>query len=185
MSKKKFVDYEEIIEQKYLVEFDRKPFDKAKEFGFVLASNDDFTLIQIFDHDWFAVDGYCVFQNESVKKFYVYDKEEYFLNEVVKLKKIAPKPVPEISIESWESVLQTVNDNFDLISVESELIYKNKCNIGRLEKLDKKSFSLIEIDADADWNDSPTKYKFKDLTKVCFNRAYEKTLWEISESRKK
>lgn len=185
MSKKKFVDYEEIIEQKYLVEFDRKPFDKAKEFGFVLASNDDFTLIQIFDHDWFAVDGYCVFKNESVKKIRVYDSEEYFLNEVVKVKKIEPQPVPEISIESWESVLRSVNDNFDLISVESELIYKNQCNIGRLGKLGRKSFGLVEIYTDATWDDSETKYKFKDLTKVCFNRAYEKTLWEISESRKK
>jgi hypothetical protein len=185
MSKQKSIGIEEAIEQKFLVEFNRKPFDKSKEFGFVLDWNDQFTLIQIFDHDWFAVDGYCVFKNESIKSFRVYDKEEDFLNEVVKLKKIEPAPVPEISIESWEAVLQSVNDNFDLISVESELIYKNQCNIGRLEKLGKKSFSLIEIYGDACWNDSPTKYKFKDLTKVCFNEAYDKTLWEISESRKK
>jgi hypothetical protein len=185
MSKHKQPDINEIIERKYLAEFNRKPFDKSKEFGFILDWNDQFTLIQIFDHDWFEIDGYCIFQNESIKNFRVYDKEEYFLNEVTKVKKIKPKPVPEILIESWESILQTVNDNFNLVSVESELIYKNQCNIGRLGKFSKKSFGLIEIHPDASWDDSETKYKFKDLTKVCFNRAYDKTLWEISESRKK
>lgn len=185
MSKKKSPDINEIIERKLLVEFNRKPFDKSKEYGFILNWNGNFTLIQMFDHDWFALDGYCIFKNESVKSFCVYDKEEYFLNEVVKLKKIKPKPVPEISIESWETILQTVNDNFNLVSVESELIYKNQCNIGQLKKMGKKSFSLIEIKTDASWFDSASKYNFKDLTKVCFNRAYDKTLWEISESRKK
>jgi hypothetical protein len=185
MSKRKLPDINEIIERKYLVEFNRKPFDKSKEYGFILDWNDDFTLIQIFDWDWFALDGYCVFQDESVKGMRVYDKEEYFLNEVVKIKKIEPQPVPQISIKSWETILQSVNDNFDLVAIESELIYKNQCNIGRLEKLGKKDFRLIEIGTDASWSDSASKYKFKDLTKVCFYRAYDKTLWEISESRKK
>jgi hypothetical protein len=177
-------DYEEIIENKWIVEFDRKPFDKHKIFGFVLDFNNDFTLIHLFDRDWFKTDGYCIFQNKSVKKFRVYDKEDCFLNEVIKIKGLEPKPVPEISIESWSTILQTVNDNFDLVVVESELIYKNQCNIGRLEKLGKKGFTLKEINTDASWDDSSEKYKFKDLTKVCFSRAYENMLWEISESRK-
>ncbi len=177
-------DFKEIIENKWLVEFNRKPFDKHKLFGFVLAVSDDFTLIQQFDRDWFATDGYFIFQNKSVKNFLVYDEEEHFLNEVVKYKKIEPQPIPEISIESWTTILQRVSENFNLIVIESELIYKNQCNIGRLKKLGKKSFSLIEIDPVAEWDDSPTKYKFKDLTTVRFNNAYENTLWEISESRK-
>ena len=68
--------------------------------------------------------------------------------------------------------------------VQSELIYKNQCNIGKLEKINKKDFSLIEIGSDATWDNSLEKYEFKHLTKVCFNRAYENMLWEISESRK-
>jgi hypothetical protein len=120
-----------------------------------------------------------------VKKFCVYDKDEYFLNEVVKLKKIKPTPQPKISIESWSSILQSVQDNFPLVQVESELIYKNQCNIGIVEKIKKNSFELKEIDTSANWDEVTTKYKFKDLTKVCFDSAYIKMLWEVSESRKK
>lgn len=178
-------DLDEIIENKWIVEFDRKPFDNSKELGFVLAWNNYFTLIHIVDKDWYQLDGYCIFQNKSVKKFRVYDKDEYFFNEVVKLKKLEPKPVPQVSIESWEVILQTVNDNFNLVGIESELIYKNQLNIGKIKKVNKKKFSLIEIDPEAEWDDFSTKYEFQHLTKVCFDSSYNKTLWDISESRKK
>ena len=176
-------DFKEIIENKWLVEFNRKKY-KDKVLGFVLAVNDDFTLIQIFDHNYFKTNGYCVFKNESVKTFRVYDSEEYFLNEVITKEKVKPKPVSKISMESWKTILETVNDNFNLVVVESEKIYKNHCNIGTIKKVSKRTFSLLEILTDASWDKKPTKYELKNLTKVSFNNAYEKTLWEISESRK-
>lgn len=177
-------NFADIIENKWLVEFDRKKY-KDKLLGFVLAFSDDFTLIQVFDHDYFNLDGYCIFENDSVKKFRVYDDEEYFLSEVVKKKKLMPKPVSGVSLESWATILQTVNDKFNLVVIESEDIYKNQCNIGRLEKVGKKTFSLTEIYTDAYWDEKPTNYKLKNLTKVSFNNAYENTLWDIAESRKK
>lgn len=176
--------FEDIIKNKWLVEFNRKKY-KDKVSGFVLAVNDNFTLIHIFDRDYFDTDGYCIFENDSVKNFLVYDSDEYFLNEVIKKKKVKPKSISNISMESWETILQTVSDNFNLVVVDFEEIYKNQCNIGTLEKLGKKNFSLLEIDPDASWYESPTKFKLKNLTKVSFNNAYENTLWEISESRKK
>lgn len=178
-------DLDEIIEKKWIVEFNRKPFDNSKEFGFVLACNDDFTLIQILDNSWYQLDGYCIFKNESVKKFCVYDNDEYFLNEVVKLKKLEPTPVPQVSIDCWHTILQTVSDNFNLVGIESELIYKNKLYIGKLNKIGKKKFSLITIDRVAEWDDLPYKFEFQHLTKVCFDSSYNKTLWDVSESRKK
>lgn len=177
-------DYEEIIKNKWIVEFDRKPFDKSKEFGFILDFNDKFTLIQLFDHDYFNTDGYCIFKNESVKKVRVYDKEEYFLYEVVKKKKIKPKFIPKVSIENWEKILQSVQENFSLVQIENELINKNCCYIGIIEKISQKGFKLKEIDPSANWDEIPNRYKYKDLTKVAFDSAYINTLWEISESRK-
>lgn len=175
--------FEDIIVNKWLVEFNRKKY-KDKLLGFVLAISEKFALVHIFDCDYFRTDGYCVFENDSIKTFRVYDSDEYFLNEIVEKKKIKPKTISNISMESWETILQTVNDNFSLVVVEFEETYKNQCNIGTLEKSGKKTFSLLEIKTDASWDESATKYKLKNLTKVSFNNAYENTLWEISESRK-
>ena len=181
----KEIDYEEIIKNKWIVEFNRKPFDKNKRLGFLLDFNDEFTFIQDLDTDWYQTDGYSIFQNKTVKKFRVFDQEDYFLNEVVRIKKLQPKIIPQIPLDNWALILQRVNDDFNLVGIESELIYKNQRNIGRLEKIDKKKFSLIEIDAVAGWHETPVEYKFKDLTIVSFGNSYNETLWKVSENRKK
>jgi hypothetical protein len=188
MSKKKSnnesIDIDEIIERKLLVEFNRKPLEKSSLFGFVLACNDDFSLVQEFDRDSFVLDGYCIFRNKSVKKYSVYDDENYFLNEVISLKKIEPKPVENISIESWLEVLRSVGENFSLIMIEREKIDNEACNIGKLQKIKKKSFVLEEIDSCAEWSGA-YEYKFKDLTKVGFDGFYENTLSFVEENRDK
>jgi hypothetical protein len=156
--------------------------DKQSLFGFVLACNDDFTLIQKFDRSLFITDGYCVFHNSSVKGYRVYDNENYLLNEVVRFKKIKPKAIAEISIKNWTEILQIVNEKFPLIVIEREKINNKICNIGKLETVKKKSFTLKEIDADAVWIES-FKYKFDDLTKVGFGGLYENTLAFVAEKR--
>ncbi len=188
MSKKKSlditIDIDEIIRQKLLVEFNRKPLETSSLFGFVLACNDGFSLIQEFDRDSFVLDGYCVFRNNSVKKYSIYDDENYFLNEVISLKKIEPKPIVNISIESWTEVLRSVSENFSLIRIEREKIDNEACNIGKLHKLKKKSFVLEEIDSCAEWSGT-YDYKFKDLTKVGFDGLYENTLSFVVKNRNK
>ncbi len=188
MSKKKsldiYTDIDEIISRKILIAFNRKPLEKSKLFGFVLACNDEFTLIHEFDEGIFRLDGYCIFKNDSVKKYSVYDKDEYFLNEVIKFKNIEPQAVPNVSIENWSEILRTVNEGFSLIRIEQEKIEKESCHIGKLDKLKKKTFSLMEIDTSADWDDA-FSYKYDDLTKVGFDGEYENTLILVAENRNK
>lgn len=49
MAKKKVASIDEIILNKWLVEFDRKPLDKHPLYGFVVDCN-DLTLLHVFDH---------------------------------------------------------------------------------------------------------------------------------------
>jgi len=184
MSKKILSDADEIIKRKLLVEFIRKPLDKFKLFGFILTSNDEFTLISEFDRDLFITDSYCVFRNDSVQKYAVYNNVNYFLNEVIALKKIKPKPAPNVSIENWTEVVRSVAENFPLIVIERENVDNKACNIGKLKKISKKSFTLSEIDGNAEWEDSYS-YNFADLTKVRFGGEYENTLALVAENRDK
>jgi hypothetical protein len=184
MSKQKLLDIEEIIERKILVEFYRKPLQRTKLFGFVLACNDEFTFVQEFDEQIFRLDGYCIFKNDSVKSWKVYDKDEYFLNEVIRIKNIKPRAVRNVSIESWAEILRTVNESFPLIVIEREKIDNKACYIGKLDKLKKKTFYLKEINPSAEWDDS-SGYKYDDLTKVGFDGEYEKTLILVAENRDK
>ncbi len=182
MAKKKFSDIDEIIKQKWLVEFNRKPLEEKSLFGFILAHNEKFTLIQRFDVSFFCLDGYQVFQNDSIKSYSVYDDEDYFLCEVIHFKKIKPKPITNISIKNWAEILQSVSDNFSLIVIEQEEIDNEACYVGILEKLNADSFDLEEIDASAEYY-GLSNYKFDNLTKVGFDGQYENTLAFVIENR--
>lgn len=120
---------QQIIAEGWLVEFNRKPLDKYPLLGFVLSYNDEFTLVQEFDRNLFCLDGFAIFQNDSVKNFLIYDDPDYFLAEVLESEKIRASPPPSISIQSWRDIVASVSESFPLIVIEQEAIDRNTCYI--------------------------------------------------------
>lgn len=93
MAKKEKVeprDLREIIENKWPVRFNRRPYDESSLLAFVLDVNDELTLVNTIDEDAGAI-GFDVFLNKTVKSFLVYDDPEYYESLVVELNKIRPK----------------------------------------------------------------------------------------------
>ena len=185
MPKKKSPSIQEIISNKWLVEFNRKPLDKHPLYGFIMDFNDEFTLVHQFDRDLFILDGYCVFPNKDVKNHAVYDDGDYFLNEVIRAKKIVPKLLPKIGLSTWAEIVRSVSESFLFFVVETERLHKNECYVGKLKEIKKNGFVLNEIDTDACWWDGPTKYKFNDLTMIKFGGHYETTLALVNSERGK
>lgn len=159
--------------------------DKHPLYGFIVDFNSEFTLIQMFDRDLFISDGYCVFLNVDVKNHVVYDDRDYFLSEVIRAKKIVPKPLPKIKISNWTEIVKSVSESFPFFVVETERLHKGECYIGKLQETRKKSFILREIDTDAVWLNGTTKYKFDDLTMIKFGGQYETTLALVNTEREK
>ncbi|MBA2335211.1 MAG: hypothetical protein M3449_01500 [Acidobacteriota bacterium] len=182
MAKKNSPSIEEIISKKWLVHYNRKPLDKYLLHGFVLACNDDFTLLNVFDNGLFILDGYCVLRNKDVKSYAVYDDENYFLNEVIRFKKIRPKFLPKISISSWIDLVRSIAESFPFLVVFTENLHKNECYIGKVTEIKAKSLLMLEIDPDACWENT-TKYKFADVTMVKFGGHYENTLALVNAKR--
>lgn len=184
MANKNVPSIDEIISNKWLVEFNRKPLDKYPLYGFIVDFNEDFTLINIFDCDHFILDGYCVFPNADVKNYAVYDDDNYFLSEVIAVKRIVPSPQPKISISSWPEIVESVSESFPLFVVETERLHKNECYIGKLKQIKKKSFELRAIDVDAGW-DGIGKYRFDDITMIKFGGHYETALALVNAERER
>ncbi|HRJ87633.1 MAG TPA: hypothetical protein PLN05_15110 [Pyrinomonadaceae bacterium] len=106
------------------------------------------------------------------------------MSEVIRAKKIVPKPLPKISIASWSDVLESVSKLFPLLVVETERLHKNECYIGKVTEIRKKSFKQQEMDTDAVWYGF-TKYKFEDVTMISFGGLYESTLALVNAEREK
>ena len=174
---------EEIIKNKWIVRFNRKPFDDVTCEGFILDSNEDFTLVNTVDEDAGSI-GFEVFRNKTVKSFQVYSDSDWRESIVVKLKNIRPKKRPNISIDSIQDLIETANENFPLIVIHREGIMNDACWVGKVLEIRKKSFLMQEISPNAEWDEKPTKFKFKDITKIEFGNGYENNLALVAEHRK-
>ncbi len=182
--KKGVPSLEEIIKNKWVVRFNRKPFDTATLACFILDANDEFTLTNEIDDDAGSI-GFQVFCNKTIKTFELYDDPDWHESLVVKLKNIEPKEKPEVSIESMPELLKSASDNFPLIMIYREKITVDACWVGKVLELKKKSFLMKEISPNAEWHEKPTKFKYKDITRVSFGNGYENNLALVAEYRDK
>lgn len=175
---------EEIIEKEWLVKFDRKPMSKDMLYGFILAGNNEFLLLNFFDDNSFNLNGYTVIRHKDIKRFSVYNSEEYFLSKFIELKKIKPKFLSDFSIKNWKDILISAGRQFPLITIHLEKISDKVCYVGSLAATKKKGFSFNEIDSEATWTET-FKYKYKDLTKIDFGGIYENALFLVAEQKSK
>lgn len=177
-------DFNSLVGKPVVVEFNRKPFTNDKVSGFLVDWNRDFVLVEVFDTEYADVDGFCVFRFKSIKTVRDYVDQEFY-DEVFKLKQIAPSPRPDVQLTDWQSILRSVGEAVELTLVEFELKWKNQCNIGRITKVGKKKFHMLEIDPRANWVETPSKFRFEDLTRVAFGSHYIETLRLVSENRRR
>jgi hypothetical protein len=145
----------------------------------VLAYSETLTLLNVLTDDYF-LNGFAVIRNEDVVCYSPYDSPEYFLNRAVQLKGIKPKRAPKVDISDWTRLLKSANQLFPLITIHRELISPDVCHIGTIQSIRAKTFSLFELDPDAEW-DRERQYKFADVTRVDFGGGYEDALWRVAE----
>lgn len=162
-----------------VVDFKRPRIDDEYLRGFVLDYSDSLTLLNLLNHD-FYLNGFTVIRNNDITKTRTYDKDDYFLNMALRLKSIKPARKPKIDLTDWASVLQTAQKRFPLITIHREAISNKVCYIGKLISVTEKTFSLYDIDPDANW-DRPYRRKLADLTKVDFGGGYEDALWRVAK----
>jgi hypothetical protein len=161
-----------------IVAFDRGKLDPRLR-GFVLAYSETLTLLNVLTDDY-ILNGYSVIRNQDIVSYLPYDSPNYFLNRAVKLKGIKHKRAPKVNISDCPLLLKTTNQLFPLITIHRELISPDVCHIGTIQSIRAKTFTLFEIDPDAEW-DREHRYRFADVTRVDFGGGYEDALWRVAE----
>ena len=118
--------------------------------GYVVDLSSDFVLVHV-QNDAIIFDGYTILRIQDITL--VEDKPEYgdFYMEALKLRGYAPKCPVGICLNSTAAILESVNKHYPLVTVHREGIIKNKCTIGRIEKLTDKTVILQCLTASAEW----------------------------------
>jgi len=161
-----------------LVEFDRKPYDSYLSWGFVLHSDDHFTLMHVVENQTYSLNGYTLFLNHTVKRWRCMGPQK-FRSRAVQYRRLRPTLPAGLQLGSWRDAIASAGESSPLLTVHREGAAKNTCWIGRLTKVTQRSLIIHEITPDATW-DKQHVHKFAEITLVGFGGVYETLLDKLA-----
>lgn len=160
--------------RKQLVRFTR-PFEQGTLSGYVLDLGPQFFLLALVD-ETIRFNGFVCVRVQDVRRLKVPAPYAAFIKAALHVRGEKIPKRSRLGLASLKEVLVTAGRAFPVITVHREKIAPDVCHIGRVIACDEKNLSLLEIGPDADWDDAPTIYKLREITRVDFGGGYEDAL---------
>ncbi len=164
-----------------LYEFDRPKCEEEFLKGYLLDYSDDWSLVNV-SHDDFFLNGYSIIKNEHIKRYRLLDDYNNFLDRTLKKIGEVPKKPPGIELNSIDDILKTVNKEYPIFTIHREILNKEICHIGSLQRITLKTFTLSLIGPGAKY-DGESRIKKNDITRIDFSGNYEKCLWLMASPK--
>ena len=168
---------EAMLERTFL-RFERK-FEKHKIRGYVLDVGPQFFLLALVsDRIWF--DGFEIFRISDIRRLGP-DPYTEFAERALRLRNEKMPERLDIDLSEIDQILRTAASFFPLIAIHREGVDSEVCWIGRVVSVEKGKLALLEIGPDANWDDEPTYYRTREITRVSFGGDYEEALRLVSD----
>jgi hypothetical protein len=151
------------------------PYDEGWTHGYVLDIGPQFFLLGLIDNN-IKFDGFQCPLISDLRQMKVPDPHENFIVEALRRRKQIINRKPDIDLSSLPALLKSANALFPLVSILRERIKPDECVIGRVLNVSEKSFLLHTIDPGAVWEQKPTRFRLRDVTRVEFGGGYEEAL---------
>lgn len=169
-----------LVGKKILVRFTR-PVEAGSVTGYVLAVGPQFFLLALVE-DTIKFNGYQCLRLRDVRYLQAPARYAAFIEAALKIRGEKRPRIPAVVVDSVEQILKTASRTFPLITIHREAVDPDVCHIGRIVGLSDSEISLLEIGPDACWDDEPTIYRTKEITRVDFGGAYEEALMLVADS---
>ena len=134
MTKKKYIG------QLVSIKYSDRP---TSIFGFVIAYNDDWTLLKYNPFDY-IVDGYIILRHKNIEGFRR-DAKEKFREKVIMLKKQHLPDFSDFPLTDLETILTSLTKKYGIF--QFDLKTEKACYLGKLKLLTKSKLT-IEFDTD-------------------------------------
>lgn len=137
---------------------------------FPLAMNE--TLFLSAGENDFIIDGYQIRRFRDIKKA---ETKNDFLHKIFLAEHVIDSiTVPEVDICDWESVFRSLHIRNKNVIIETESLIDSECEftIGRIEKVFRRFAYVRHFDADGNWQDTPYKIPYNEITSLTFNSRY-------------
>ncbi len=149
-------------------------FEDSPIHGYALAIGPEFFLFALVNEQiW--LDGFECFRIADIKKI---KPAPYaaFAEKALELRGERRPGKPRITMDSIESVLHSANRAFPLVTIHLEKADPQVCYIGKVTGISQGKVSLLEIAPSAKWDELPTTYSLRKITRVSFGGDYEDAL---------
>ncbi len=159
------------------------PYQDGWTHGYVLDIGPQFFLLGLID-DNIKFNGFQCLLISDLRQMKVPDPHEDFIVAALRKRRERIERKPDINLSSLSALLKSANALFPLVTIHRERIKPGECAIGRVLDISENSFLLLTIDPDAVWEDKPTRFRLRDVTRVEFGGGYEEALHLVGRNPK-
>ena len=168
---------------KNLVQIEREEIDPTIATGYIVGySKDLLALANLTEHINFS--GFEIIRIEDITHLDLPHPHGEFIEEALTLRGLTTPELPEgVDITSFKTLLKSLAGNLPLVTLIREIEDADACYIGSIHTVDDIFVSIFEIDADAAYEHSPTRFLLRELTRVDFGGLYEDALHQVATAR--
>ena len=153
------------------------------DYGFIMDFNEDFLLLEKFNSDCFY-DGVTIFIRENITRI------RWGGNEITSASKFidsSQRQQSKISVDltSIQTILQTVQDSYEHVTVHIQDIDKGVCFIGQIHEMDSEYLVIYEYGTKISLDRKYILIALDNITRVDAGGHYEKNLEKLFVGQKK
>jgi hypothetical protein len=167
---------------KTLVELCRRPKIQERIAGFVVGFSNELLLLHRLDWATFTLDGYIILRDSDVKNKRFFTRDSYWQSKAIQKLMLRPKALTGLTLNSLPEAINSISEQFPLISVESEIVRSDVAYIGVPLKFTPKLLVLDDLNCNAEWS-GPRNLPLSQITRVDFGGGYERALAATAPKR--
>lgn len=160
----------ENIDKKILFSYKREKCDNYNNYSMLLDISD--TLILGLHEDDFMFNGFEIMRLKDITRAEFQD--DYYNNIIKKEGLLDNIIIPNIRLDSWQTVFEDLQSLGNNLIIEKESLDKDECEfwIGKILRVYKNSVHIHHFDADGIWDDGYFIIQYSVITSVTFGSRY-------------
>ena len=165
--------FDKLKNEQILADIYTDNYDES-DYGFIVDFNDDYLLIEKFD-DECNYDGLTIILRHNISRVRWSGND---IESVAKLIDTSKRQAEKINIDltSIQTILETVNKNFNHLTVHIQDIDKSVCFIGQIHEMDENSIVIYEFGTKSSLDRKFILLGLDDITRIDAGGQYENNL---------
>lgn len=147
--------------------------------GFVVGVGEQWVLLNVFDPDMF-LDGYAALRVSDIRRVEQRGGPDSFPLRALRHFGESPGAPPDsVDLDTIKGLLASLGSKYPLLLIHVEELDPEVCYVGKVVSASRESLRLLEISPRATWDEKPTKWPLKAITRVEVGTRYAEALHAV------